>query len=110
MKISRDKNYVLIVSTETTFDNFIETFNNEKLGEVSDHKIIQLSENLNITVNNLLVFLEITNNHRRSGMSFVIICKGIDIDLIPDEINVVPTITEAEDIIEMEAIERDLGF
>ena len=43
-------------------------------------------------------------------MSFVVICNGIDIDDVPDEINVVPTLQEAEDVLEMEAIERDLGF
>lgn len=110
MKISRDKNYALIVSTETTFSNFIEAFNKQKLGEVSEHKIIQLSENLNTTVKDLSIFLEIANTQRINGISFVIVCKGIDIDDIPDEINVVPTINEAEDVLEMEAIERDLGF
>jgi hypothetical protein len=43
-------------------------------------------------------------------MSFVIVVNGIDADKVPDEIVTVPTISEAEDIIEMENIERDLGF
>ena len=71
---------------------------------------MQLSENLNTTITNLLLFLKVADEHRNNGMSFVIICNGIDIDEIPDEINVVPTIIEAEDVLEMEAIERDLGF
>jgi hypothetical protein len=29
---------------------------------------------------------------------------------VPEELLVVPTLTEAEDIIQMEEIERDLGF
>ena len=33
-----------------------------------------------------------------------------DLDQMPDEIVVVPTLHEAYDIIEMEDIERDLGF
>ena len=40
----------------------------------------------------------------------VAISKGIEIDEIPDELSIVPTLTEALDILEMEAIERDLGF
>ena len=36
--------------------------------------------------------------------------KGIDIDAISEEINIVPTINEALDILQMDAIERDLGF
>jgi len=43
-------------------------------------------------------------------MSFVIVFNGINIDNIPEDIVVVPTLTEAKDIIEMENIERDLGF
>ena len=33
-----------------------------------------------------------------------------DLDEMPDEIVVVPTLQEAFDVIEMEDIERDLGF
>jgi hypothetical protein len=54
--------------------------------------------------------LDISTAHRENNTSFVIICQGIDIDDIPDEINVTPTFTEALDILEMDAIERDLGF
>ena len=43
-------------------------------------------------------------------MSFVVIKSGINIDDFPESVNIVPTLQEAEDILEMEAIERDLGF
>ena len=36
--------------------------------------------------------------------------EEIDIDDFPESINIVPTLQEAKDIMEMEAIERDLGF
>lgn len=42
--------------------------------------------------------------------SFVMVCDGIEFDQVPDELIVVPTFKEAEDIIEMEEIERDLGI
>jgi hypothetical protein len=35
---------------------------------------------------------------------------SIDIDKVPEELAVAPTVQEAYDIIEMEDIERDLGF
>ncbi|HAT63224.1 MAG TPA: ribonuclease Z, partial [Flavobacteriaceae bacterium] len=41
---------------------------------------------------------------------FVIVNNAINPDDIPDEMIVVPTLQEAADIIEMEEIERDLGF
>jgi hypothetical protein len=39
-----------------------------------------------------------------------VVNSALDPDIIPDEIMVVPTLLEAQDVIEMEEIERDLGF
>ena len=58
----------------------------------------------------IVEFLEISNTHRASKQSFVIVSDNINSEDIPDEIIVVPTIQEAYDIIEMEEMERDLGF
>lgn len=110
MEISNPKEYTLIISSENSFEEFYTAFFKQDLQKVSNHKIVQLSENLNTTITNLSLFLNVANEHKNNGMSFVIVCNGIDIDEIPDEINVVPTIIEAEDVLEMEAIERDLGF
>ena len=35
---------------------------------------------------------------------------SIEIDDFPEELNIVPTLIEAEDIIDMENMERELGF
>ena len=110
MDISIAKEYTLITSTEATFSDFFTAYNSANLDSDISHKVVQLSENLNTTLQDLSLFLDIANNHRSNGISFVVICSGIDIDEIPDEINIVPTLTEAEDVLEMEAIERDLGF
>ena len=40
----------------------------------------------------------------------MIACPGVDLDLIPDELIIVPSLIEAHDIVEMESIERDLGL
>lgn len=110
MNISNVKDYTLITATENSFSDFLNAFNAEKLDAVNYHKVIQLSENLNTTLQDLSLFLNIAINHKSNGISFVVICNNVDIDEVPDEINVVPTLIEAEDVLEMEAIERDLGF
>jgi hypothetical protein len=46
----------------------------------------------------------------RHKKSFIILNSNIDIDTISEELRVVPTLQEAEDMIQMEDIERDLGF
>jgi hypothetical protein len=40
----------------------------------------------------------------------VVIANGINIDSLPDELVIAPTMIEALDIIEMDEIGRDLGF
>jgi hypothetical protein len=40
----------------------------------------------------------------------VIVADGIDFTAVPESLVVVPTVLEAHDVIEMEEIERDLGF
>jgi hypothetical protein len=41
---------------------------------------------------------------------FIIVISDLDYNAVPDTLTVVPSILEAHDIIEMEEIERDLGF
>jgi len=47
---------------------------------------------------------------KENGTSFVMVYNTINIDDFPENFNIVPTLIEAEDIIEMEAMERELGF
>ncbi|MEP2935684.1 MAG: ribonuclease Z [Gilvibacter sp.] len=72
--------------------------------------VVDLGVYSDITLGHLLHFLEVSNHHRGAKNSFVFVCDTIDVDEIPLEMVVVPTLQEAGDIIEMEEIERDLGF
>jgi hypothetical protein len=58
----------------------------------------------------LIMFMKVNTQHRATKQSFVIVTNTVNPDDIPEELFVVPTLQEAEDIIEMEEIERDLGF
>ena len=110
MKITKEEHFSLITTDEASFEVFYTNFTKHKIAEPKTHLVLELSENLNTTIKDLSLFLDIATAFRSNGMSFVVICNKIDIDEIPDEINVVPTLTEAKDVLEMEAIERDLGF
>ena len=56
-------------------------------------------------------FVELSNHHRElTKKSFVIVTGPIALKLLPDGLNVVPTLHEALDTIEIEEIERDLGI
>ncbi|MDU8887249.1 ribonuclease Z [Yeosuana sp. MJ-SS3] len=76
----------------------------------NDNIIVNLTSLKTLSTSDVIEFLEISNQHRKSKHSFVIVTDQIEEDKIPDELIIVPTLQEAYDIIEMEEIERDLGF
>ena len=55
-------------------------------------------------------FLNLSEVHKKAKKSFVIVAKDIDFNKCSDKLVVVPSRLEAHDIIEMDEIERDLGF
>jgi hypothetical protein len=95
-------------------DEGFQLFFNEILKNNTNFKnvnlILDFSSIINIDLNKILLFSQLSETHRNNNKSFVIVCEGIEFDKIPDEIVAVPTFKEAEDIIEIEDIERDLGF
>ena len=72
--------------------------------------ILDFSGLINIELKKILLFSQLSELHRNNDKSFVIVCEGLAYDELPDELVVVPTFKEAEDIIEIEDIERDLGI
>lgn len=76
----------------------------------NDNIIINLTSLKTLTTQDVVEFLNISNQHRKAKQSFVIVTDKIKLEDIPDELVIVLTMQEAYDIIEMEEIERDLGF
>ncbi len=110
MKITRREDYLIIENTNNTLVDFAE-FITENYSEYrNDNVIIDLLDTTEFELKDALLFLEISNIHRAEKKSFVITNSAISIDVIPDELIVVPTLGEAEDIIKMEELERELGF
>jgi len=76
----------------------------------NDNIIVNLTTLNTVTLSDIVEFLQLSNTHRKAKHSFVIVSDKANLNETPDEIVVVPTLQEAYDIIEMEDIERDLGF
>jgi hypothetical protein len=62
-----------------------------------------------LTIDDVKLLLQLSEQHKRQK-SFIIVISDLDYNAVPDTLTVVPSILEAHDIIEMEEIERDLGF
>jgi len=89
---------------------FLENLNKAYSDIENDNLILNLFSFSELTSNDILEFLELSNAHRASLKSFVLVTDKVTYDEAPEEICLVPTIQEAKDFIEMEEIERDLGL
>jgi len=110
MKILKKEKYTLISSDENSFSDFYTAFVNELPRLKEEHLILELSDKFKTSKEDFLLFLNIAEKKKEKKSSFVIVNKTINVDDFPDNFNIVPTLIEAEDILEMEAMERELGF
>lgn len=111
MKIENHKNFVVLSDDRGAYSDFAPYITEHVLSRYKGQNVvIDLLKYSHIALDQLLELLEVSNSHRGTKQSFVIINTAINPDDIPAELVVVPTLQEAEDIIEMEEIERDLGF
>ena len=76
----------------------------------AQHIIINLLECAEIKLAEVLLFVSLSELHRANRKSFVVVTTEVSLDDVPENFMLVPTLQEALDVIEMEEIERDLGF
>jgi hypothetical protein len=110
MQIDQKEKYTLISADENSFSNFYNSFLSEEKKFFQENIIIKVSNNINISNQEILLFLDIATQKKKNGTSFVLVYTEIDVDNFPDNFNIVPTLQEAEDLIDMENMERELGF
>ncbi len=110
MKVDRKGHTTTIRNTQFKTVEFYQKLNNEYNSYKSDNLIIDLSYDKTITLTDIKLFLEMAKSQKQAKKSLVLVAEGIDFNAIPAKLTVVPTTQEAHDIIEMEEIERDLGF
>lgn len=110
MILEKKEMFTLISLDENSFTEFYNSFLIEEKKRQKENLIIQVSNNSNTSNKDFLLFLEIATQKKKNGTSFILVNSKIDADDFPENFNVATTLQEAEDIIEMEAIERELGF
>ena len=111
MKTSRYETYIVLGDQNDDLLKFVDYLERVvPLKYEKDNIVVDLLKYKDMNLTKLLEFLKLSNYHRSTKHSFVIVNNAINIDDIPEEMIVVPTLEEAGDIVEMEEIERDLGF
>lgn len=111
MKIENHPNFVVLEDDKGDVKDFASFLESQIPSKYKGQNVvINLLDFTELNLSELLLFLKTSDQHRKNKNSFVIVNTALSIDDIPAELIVVPTIKEAGDIIEMEEIERDLGF
>lgn len=111
MKIDNHENFVVLEDEQNNLEKFASFLEFQIPNKFKGQSVIvNLLMIKDLSLDGLLLFLKVSNIHRGTNHSFVLVNDSINPDDLPSEMNVVPTLQEAEDIIEMEDIERELGF
>jgi hypothetical protein len=110
MQIEESTNYTLISSDENSLKEFQNTLFKKIKDFEKTHIILHISDDINIVDKDFSLFLKVAEQKQQNNTSFVVLNANVNADDYPESLNIVPTLQEAKDILEMEAIERELGF
>lgn len=107
MTVKQHPKFVLISLSQ-------ETFSADSLSEIvtfyKEQNIVLDTNYTHILKKNVSLFLKLSKQCSKNGTSFVIFDTENASNEVHDNLNIVPTLIEAEDLIDMEHIERQLGF
>ena len=98
------------LSSASNYQDFVDSCKEKIATFKKVNLIIDFSEVDSIDLDKILLLSPISDAHKTTNASFVVVCEQIDFNAVPDTMVIAPTFQEAEDIIEMEDIERDLGI
>jgi hypothetical protein len=110
MKVEQKGHFTIIKDTQGNIQNFLNKITHEHATFKNKNLILDITHNKNVEIKNIKLFSDLSKAHCKGKKSFVLVASDIDFNAIPSQLTVVPSIQEAQDIIEMEEIERDLGF
>ncbi|WP_339888669.1 ribonuclease Z [uncultured Flavobacterium sp.] len=110
MKVEQKGHISIIKDTQGSFLNFIEKLTAQFNTYKEQNLILDVTMDKNLTIQDFKLVKDLAKKHKKEKKTLVFVAENIDFNKIPDYLLVVPTVLEAHDIIEMEEIERDLGF
>ncbi|MDM1086553.1 ribonuclease Z [Myroides odoratimimus] len=113
MKVKEKGHTLIITSDEGDIITFL-----KKLEEQYEHSLVQSNLILDLTKvkykvleEDLECFESLAIRHiEEANKSFIIVMESIDFNEFDGDLIIAPTLQEAHDLIEMDEIQRDLGF
>ncbi|WP_108868419.1 ribonuclease Z [Aquimarina aquimarini] len=110
MIFNKEGTTTIVTQEKTTIIDFVKGLENKYESLKNDNIIINLFTLKQISIDDVNEFLLLSNKHKNTKHSFVIVTDKISYDDVSNDMTIVPTLQEAYDLVEMEEIERDLGF
>jgi hypothetical protein len=100
----------VLKDTQGDIQLFLDNITNQHESYKNQNLILDLTLDKSTTIQSIKAFTELSKMHCKGKKSFVIVAENIDFNAVPKSLVVVPSVLEAQDIIDMDEIERDLGF
>ncbi|HPW98957.1 MAG TPA: ribonuclease Z [Flavobacterium sp.] len=110
MKVEQKGNNTIIKNTQYKTAEFLSKLSQEYTTFKDKNLIVDISFDAGLKLVDVKSFSDLIKKHKKNKKSFVLVANDFDFNTVPASITLVPSILEAHDIIEMEEIERDLGF
>lgn len=110
MKVEQKGHTTIIRETKGDVKAFVENISNQYSSYASQNLILDVTHDSSIKEKDLDIFKELSKKHIKAKKSLVVVADNIDFNKVTSSIIVVPSVLEAHDMIEMDEIERDLGF
>jgi hypothetical protein len=110
MKVDQKGHTTIIKDTHNNVEVFVEKITNEYHVFQGQNLILDVSQDKAISNVDLAHFKELAKTHKKAKKSMIVVTDSVDFNKVPNYLNVVPSLLEAHDMIEMDEIERDLGF
>ena len=110
MKVDHKGHTTIIRNTQGSTARFREKVVQEYHSFQKQNLILDLSQDNDLTMEDVKSFATLTKTHAKEKKSLILVADRVNYNAVPNSITLVPTVLEAHDIIEMDEIERDLGF
>ncbi len=110
MILKKEDSHIIITPKNSNYSKVLFNSLNETVNSYKENNLILDFSNLIINDQQLMEFKNISEEKIALGTSFVIIKKNANLDILPDEVIIVPTMQEAIDMVEMDEMTRSLDF
>jgi len=110
LKVEQKGHTIILKDTQGDLDSFRLKLTNEYKTFQKNNIIVDVRMYKTLSVKEIESFLPLSKTHKKAKKSFVVVTSEPDFNAVSGKLAVVRSLQEAHDIIEMEEIERDLGF